>query len=251
MTTTMSSKPITTHEAQIATATIEVKTVTLNAKQMTLSVFRQLQEEPMINPKTGDLVGQPWGIVRYHWNECPKEEHEHIVWQKGSELRRYTMRERDWSRFTKEEHAPAVHALRSMLALRLAMDYRVEGCVISTDRVDVRVWGHFLCFDNRYAINGAVGILFGLDNAHPALPEEVEKIKEVLIKGLRFQPDRLTIFLGEAGYTLTPESVLADTGTALLEECISVLEHASEKASNRYRYQQELASLLPQLFIAV
>src|SRR5262245_30123732 len=84
---TIAKRTITTAEATISTATIEVKTITLNNKQMTLSVFRQLQDEDLIDPETTLLRGVPWGKVRYFGNGC-ESDHLHVVWQKGRELRR-------------------------------------------------------------------------------------------------------------------------------------------------------------------
>lgn len=84
------------HTAEIKTATIEIKALTIGRKQVTLSVFRQLQEEDVINRKTGRLQGKVWGRVNYFWGACdpgaefrhnPKQ-HLHVVWQKGEELRR-------------------------------------------------------------------------------------------------------------------------------------------------------------------
>ena len=74
-------------EAVLKTASVEVKALTLNGKQVTLSVFRQLQEEVIIDPDTALLRGVPWGKVNYFWGECSPD-HLHIVWQQGNELRR-------------------------------------------------------------------------------------------------------------------------------------------------------------------
>lgn len=84
-------KTITTQEASIKTATVEVKTLTLGGKQMTLSVFRQLQEEELIDMETGQFRGLPWGTVNYHPDCRTGAEHLHVVWQKGSALRRATV----------------------------------------------------------------------------------------------------------------------------------------------------------------
>jgi hypothetical protein len=54
---TIAKRAIATAEASITTATIEVKTITLSNKQMTLSVFRQLQQEDLIDPDTLQLRG--------------------------------------------------------------------------------------------------------------------------------------------------------------------------------------------------
>ena len=81
------ARRITTHEASIKTATVEVKALTISGKQVTQSVFRQLQEEDLLNPETGQLNGVPWGRVNYYWGRC-EPSHLHVVWQKGGELRR-------------------------------------------------------------------------------------------------------------------------------------------------------------------
>lgn len=78
---------ITAREATIKTATVAVKALTISGKQVTLSVFRQLIKEPLIDGQTGLLAGVPWGIVNYFWGPCTNN-HLHVVWQKGEELRR-------------------------------------------------------------------------------------------------------------------------------------------------------------------
>jgi len=91
---------LTVKEAAIKTATIEVKTTTLSNKQVTLSVFRQLKEENILDSKTGDLLGVPWGTVNYFWGKCEptpfKPDHMHVVWQKGTELRRACVQPDPW-----------------------------------------------------------------------------------------------------------------------------------------------------------
>jgi hypothetical protein len=95
MTTTTNGHPLSTHEATISTATIAIKVLTLGKKQMTLAVFRQLKQEPLVDP-TAVLLGTVNHFVgecaptvftrgRYHHNCDP---HLHVVWQKGQELRR-------------------------------------------------------------------------------------------------------------------------------------------------------------------
>ncbi len=77
-------------DATIQTATVEVKVMRIGKREMTLSVFRQLQEEPIIDEQTGKLTGEPWGRVNYHPDKgcTDSHEHEHVIWQKGNELRR-------------------------------------------------------------------------------------------------------------------------------------------------------------------
>jgi hypothetical protein len=83
------SKKIDVNQVQIKTANIEIKAITLNSKQMTLAVFKQLQQEGLIDPKTLQLYGIPWGVINYHPDKCSDaNEHIHVMWQKGNELRR-------------------------------------------------------------------------------------------------------------------------------------------------------------------
>ncbi len=84
---------LTVQNAEIKTATVEVKTLAISGKQVTLAVFRQLREEELVT-NDGTLNGVPWGIVNYHpsqekcvWNGW----HLHVVWQRGTELRRSTV----------------------------------------------------------------------------------------------------------------------------------------------------------------
>jgi hypothetical protein len=76
-----------TNEATVRTATVEIKTLTVRGKQVTLSVFKQLPKEDLLNPETAELLGTAWGKVNYFWGDCHND-HLHIVWQKGQELRR-------------------------------------------------------------------------------------------------------------------------------------------------------------------
>jgi len=81
---------ITVHEAQVKTAQVTIKTLTIAGRQVTLAVFRQLQEEPLVDPNSVTLAGIPWGVVNYHPDKCADSgwSHLHVVWQKGEELRR-------------------------------------------------------------------------------------------------------------------------------------------------------------------
>lgn len=83
-------KTIQTREATVKTATVEIKTLSVSGRQVTLSVFRQIPEGMLVDPATLNLRGIPWGKVNYRWGDCAQkgEEHLHIVWQEGLELRR-------------------------------------------------------------------------------------------------------------------------------------------------------------------
>lgn len=74
-------------EAVVKTAQVEVKVLTISGKQVTLAVFRQLELEPLIDRDTMQFRGLPWGRVNYFWGDC-EDDHYHVVWQKGNELRR-------------------------------------------------------------------------------------------------------------------------------------------------------------------
>lgn len=82
--------PLTPKSAQITTAAVEIKALTVNGKQVTLAVFRQLYNEPLYDHLTWRAVGTPWCRVNYHPDKCERDTiaHEHVVWQKGDELRR-------------------------------------------------------------------------------------------------------------------------------------------------------------------
>jgi len=83
-------------ELVITTVTVEVKILTIGGKQVTLEMFRQLPQEHVIDPETLEFRGPLWGRVHYFWGECAEKEeagHFHIVWQKGSELRRACVEE--------------------------------------------------------------------------------------------------------------------------------------------------------------
>lgn len=81
-------------DAQIKTAAVEIKTLTISGKQVTLSVFRQIEEENIIDEETMKFNGIPWGQVNYFWKEEYQDYKLHILWQKGNELRRCILLEK-------------------------------------------------------------------------------------------------------------------------------------------------------------
>lgn len=89
----MSKQAISTNRATIRTATIQVKVIRIDNRQMTLSVFRQLEQLNIIDGDTGELLGHPWGIVRYCPDTMCKEigSHIHVVWQVDNLLFRSTV----------------------------------------------------------------------------------------------------------------------------------------------------------------
>ena len=88
---------LTTEQALIMTAIVEVKLLTISGKQVTLAVFRQLQDEGLIlDWDSLALRGIVWGKVNYHFEKCEMgDEHLHLVWQLGDELRRCTVFQTD------------------------------------------------------------------------------------------------------------------------------------------------------------
>jgi hypothetical protein len=80
--------------------TAEVKALMIGGEWVTLRGFQQLQKEDLIDLETGLLTGEPWGRVNFDPGDCTTEdEHLHVVWQKGVELRRACVMGRGFSPF--------------------------------------------------------------------------------------------------------------------------------------------------------
>jgi hypothetical protein len=76
-------------EAIIKTAAVEIKTLAVSGKQVTLAVFRQMDQETLLDYEHQTLNGIPWGRVNYHPDNCSSsDDHIHIVWQRGSNIYR-------------------------------------------------------------------------------------------------------------------------------------------------------------------
>ncbi|MGY4917481.1 hypothetical protein ACWD9K_20055 [Streptomyces sp. 900116325] len=106
--------------------TVQIRTLNVGTKQMTQGIFRQLTEQPVINP-AGDINGNPWGYVNYHPERCDDApQHLHVVWQSGDRLHR--------------AHVPAPENahLSGALASEYAMALVAEG-VDGTDDRGLRV----------------------------------------------------------------------------------------------------------------
>ncbi|TKA11739.1 hypothetical protein [Actinacidiphila oryziradicis] len=134
------TKQLTVHNATITTAAVEVKTLTISGKQVTLAVFRQLQEETILNPVNATLTGELWGRVNYHPDKCADAAtHVHVVWQKDGELRRAHVRapeEAAHKHLHAGLYAEAVIAdglIRSHLAARRPDRLQVAGSPASQD----------------------------------------------------------------------------------------------------------------------
>jgi hypothetical protein len=82
-------------EAQLLTAAVQLKVVTVRGKQMTLAVFRQVQQECVIDYADFSLRGALWGHVNYFPDDSRNATHWlHVLWQQGSELRRCYVKRR-------------------------------------------------------------------------------------------------------------------------------------------------------------
>lgn len=83
---------LTAHEATIQTVQVEIQTMRVGKKQVTQSLFRQLPHARLLDAKTVQLRGVPWGHVNYWWDGDGSGFGDgrklHVVWQLGSELRR-------------------------------------------------------------------------------------------------------------------------------------------------------------------
>ena len=109
-------KVITVKEASVKTAAVEVKSLVISGRQVTMSLFRQFLPAVLVDSKTADLRGTPWGFVNYYWKNCDhyrylsdynfrSGEHRHVVWQLGNELRRTCLYPIDFAANRTEEAA--------------------------------------------------------------------------------------------------------------------------------------------------
>lgn len=138
------AKAIQTNEANVKTTAVEVKVIKISNHQVTQSVFRQLVQEDLIDPLTVQLRGVPWGFVNYFWGPCSAN-HLHVIWQKGSELRRacvWRHRRGNHPRLADEEEAEIRHLTEMicrLLRLHLCGERllgRVTASVALTTRPD-------------------------------------------------------------------------------------------------------------------
>jgi hypothetical protein len=80
---------LTALNAEVTTAAVSIDTIKIDRRQVTLAVFRQLCIEDIFDWDAMALRGVGWGWTNYLIDEhaSPKRAI-HIVWQRGSELRR-------------------------------------------------------------------------------------------------------------------------------------------------------------------
>ena len=129
---------IAVNDAHLKTAIVEIKSLVVSGKQMTLAVFRQIEGGGLINYDTGRFNGVPWGTVRY----CPDEAckylsgHLHVVWQKGSELRRTTVAHPAWKFPKPIPIGVSESEYRRQRKREIALERAGLDCVVSPDDED-------------------------------------------------------------------------------------------------------------------
>ena len=152
-------RAISTRDAVLKTVTVDIRCLTLNGKQVTLSVFRQLQHEDLIDEQTANLTGTPWGRVNYcPTTKCYEEPHIHVVFQKGSELRRSVVLNNPLESqgfkklsYASKQYAQAYLTLRSLtegLKFQEQDSHRYHSCLYGWD-----VWEHKWREDSRIAFS--------------------------------------------------------------------------------------------------
>jgi hypothetical protein len=115
---------LTVENVQISTVTVQLKSLTVGHKQVTQAVFWQLLIEPVIDSKTGKLLGIPWGHVNYFSSSTLRylgnQERLHIVWQKENELRRFLLKPNDYlgTRFSEQTTTYRAELDKSLAVLR-------------------------------------------------------------------------------------------------------------------------------------
>lgn len=70
-------------QAVVHTATIQIRMLTIDRNKVTMGLFRQIPVRHVLDRKTGELKGTPWGLVNYFWPDCGEYEHRHlhVLWQ--------------------------------------------------------------------------------------------------------------------------------------------------------------------------
>lgn len=82
---------INVENAQVKTASVEIKALTVSGKQITLSVFRQIEEENLLDKEDATINGLPWGKINYFWGKDKETVGLHILWQRDKQLKRFIM----------------------------------------------------------------------------------------------------------------------------------------------------------------
>lgn len=269
MTTTVAR--IKTHEATVKLAAVYVKALMIEKHQVTLAVFRQLRNQDLVDPDSAALAGVPWGTVNYHpstWG-CPAEDnHLHVVWQLGDELRR-SMVPRHWPppmwqrNVERSEHGVRLHLQRHLLA-RIADGAPVElewrddyGWRLTMQASGVPVMSFGAPYLNHRQI-----LMDVHEFADPRQPNSAtakfalrETLHELLGHGVKHPADG-----SQCGCERRRERLQRELGLSADDELAKANEYAvqyragsarAEKAAEAWASQYSALTALDQLFIAV
>lgn len=257
---------LTTHNAEIRTATVEVKTLTLSGKQVTLSVFRQLRERPLVSTDDGiTLNGTPWGVVEYHPDPklCPDGEHLHLIWSNGEGIFRSTVTPppATFGPYTNSRHGKAyIHAdLRERLLRGEDVDdWRAANRVVVIAGIRVHIAS---TTDGAHAVVARRELDDLVAEAEQKFPnsDDWQAVSYTLYlprRAGRGRPDSLSVRLPAAirYHWHRLDEALAPLGSESVEQALlrlsaEVEEAVRERQSQEERYQ--FLAGLSQLFIAV
>lgn len=256
------NKQLTVHNASVTTMAVEVKTIKIDNRQVTQGIFRQLIEEPLI-AEDGTLNGVPWGHVTWHPERCDdsKRRHWHIVWQRGSELRRAwvaTVPDFDLDAARGGEGATFWCDEADILITARVSDWlhgRREEMPLFAKQAS---WGATFHDTRRFATKhgfAVEGIVS--DAAMAAVKARVSlenAAKSVAQLGSEQAPSWTKARLTEAEAALTSATAALDAefGEGTYKECSDALMAVTQaEADRRQRHRDVLATLaqLPQLFI--
>jgi hypothetical protein len=81
-------KPI--ENAGIEERQVTIKVLTIGKKQVTQSLYRQLEEESVLNPVTSEIWEHAtiWGYVNIHTGCSSEAGHMHVIWEEYGQLKR-------------------------------------------------------------------------------------------------------------------------------------------------------------------
>jgi hypothetical protein len=249
----LAKPPLTVRNAEITTASVEIKTLTVSGKQVTLAVFRQLREVPLVLDD-GTLAGQPWGIVNYHPDKCAgAQEHWHIVWQQGAELRRSAVPAKiDFQVFWPSEGDRFISSCVHDLVTEGSTPYLVAaggryglGLTTSHDGFSARV---ALSLKGRAVATAKLDLERAEKDLaeHPDSPEEASKSWN-RSSAVRYAATRLE----ESLPAFTEEVTAFEASTDELYRQFTAIVDAEKARRDRHVAIRESLAALPQLFIAV
>lgn len=222
-------------QAKVTTVSISIQVVRIDNKQMTLAVFQQLVRKPLIDWKTLQLRGVPWGWVNYHKGCSLWNDHLHIIWQDGNRLLRSDVCRDDFSRALewKKNHRRAEESLADAVAVLLLRN--------GVER-DPECWQGLL----EELRNGVVSCRLGRNNLSIATTSfpALDRLRNSLYwERERFLSETEEIVRNRHGGEIPGFQELWKEAQAAAERAEKVLDRWSELYSSLEN--------LPQLFIAV